>query len=112
MIGNNIRYKSTSYVDTQTEETCYDSKEQYLDLGYMRLGQWVPDAAYQNIRTLIINHNSLKNLPNNLPELRILDCSHNNLVSIPQYPKLRELMVRDNNIIDISAYHNSKQYQH
>jgi hypothetical protein len=104
-----IKYRSTSYYDTQSEETCYDDEEEYLDLGYLNLGKWMMTPQYANIKTLIINNNNLKELPvSNLDNLRVLDCSYNNLTVIPFYPQLRELNFKANSVNNLQNYSESK----
>ena len=99
------------YKKLYTEDTEYNETDQYLDLGYRGLDKIdMTKIESLMIRVLIVNCNNLVSLPppEKLPCLRILDCSHNKIESIPFYPTVRELHCSYNRIKDFSAYKSSK----
>lgn len=110
-----MRARSHRYPDSDDENyidtTHYDDTEQYLDVGYQRLKIFNTNTYPQlkTIKKLYIDHNCLKNLPDPkyLPCLIELTCASNKLNSVPFYPNLIFLNIAENNITDLSHYHNS-----
>lgn len=96
------------YIDT----THYDEENEYLDIGYQRLKKINPTnyPEFSYLKKLFIDHNNLETLPEPLylPNLEQLTCSHNNLVSIPFYPKLTFLNIAYNKILECTQYHDSR----
>lgn len=101
-------YFEKEYIDT----THYDKNTYNLDVGYQHLKifriKQYPILA--GIRSLFIDHNSLKELPKpaDMPNLVELTAHSNKLTFLYYYPKLKLLNIADNFIDDMKDYHNSK----
>lgn len=109
-----MRTKSHRYSkedDKYTDTTNYDAQRNSLDIGFQRLKVF-DDKIYSNvskIRSLFVHNNNLTKLPHAslLPHLTELDCSNNNLKSIPFYPKLTFLNISFNKVTELNDYHDS-----
>lgn len=93
----------------------FDKKNKSFDIGFQRIRFFdvtkylkkYPD--FVNLQILYIDHNNLSLLPepSHIPNLSYLNCSFNNLKTIPYYPELKFINFANNKVIDLSNYHNS-----
>lgn len=111
----NTRARSHRYMDeddeSETDTTYYDDQYNMLDIGYQHLRvinlRLYPE--YYNITKMYVDNNKLKSLPDAsyLPNLKKLNCSHNQLHFVPFYPKLRVLIANNNMVLNFSVYNKS-----
>jgi Leucine-rich repeat (LRR) protein len=94
-----------------TDKTNYDRDTNLLDIGYQRLKRINPSnyKSFSSLVRLNVDHNNLTQLPDPslLPNLCELDCSFNQLSTIPFYPSLLNLIIKGNRVKSCREYDRS-----
>lgn len=96
------------YVDT----TQYNENDNWFDISYQNFKK-ISIRSYPEfkiLKKLFIDHNILKSLPDPmfLPNMEHLNCSNNELETIPFYPKLTYLNCSHNKLTTLEGYDNSR----